>query len=73
MTLSNYPPGVTGNEIEIAGADWENETDKECPKCGEPGLWMQGYRGMQWESCGACDYVGDKEPIDVDEEDYRNG
>ncbi len=28
--LSNYPPGVTGNEYEIAGPDFEQEVDQEC-------------------------------------------
>lgn len=28
--LSNYPPGVTGNELEIAGPDWEGEIEVTC-------------------------------------------
>ncbi|MEI7890281.1 MAG: hypothetical protein WCI34_08215 [Actinomycetes bacterium] len=27
---SNYPPGVTGRELEIAGPDWEGEMDVKC-------------------------------------------
>ena len=33
MTLSNYPPGVTGNEYEIAGPDSEWEDTNYCEKC----------------------------------------
>lgn len=28
--MSNYPPGVTGAEFEIAGPDWEREENKSC-------------------------------------------
>lgn len=28
--LSNYPPGVTGRELEIAGPDWEGEIRAVC-------------------------------------------
>ena len=35
MSLSNYPPGVTGNEYAIAGPDGDGiEVDIECPECG---------------------------------------
>ena len=27
---SNYPPGVTGSEYEIAGPSWEGEVNREC-------------------------------------------
>lgn len=27
---SNYPPGVTGHELEIAGPDWEGEIERAC-------------------------------------------
>lgn len=37
MNLSNYPPGVTGNEFEIAGPDKEWEIERECPVCAETG------------------------------------
>ena len=33
MTLSNYPPGVTGNEYQIAGPDSEWEETHYCEKC----------------------------------------
>lgn len=28
--MSNYPRGVTGRELEIAGPDWEGETERSC-------------------------------------------
>jgi len=34
MTLSNYPPGVTGREYQIGGADREWTERRECPTCG---------------------------------------
>lgn len=33
MALSNYPPGVTGNEYAISGAEREWEEDRQCPHC----------------------------------------
>jgi hypothetical protein len=29
--MSNYPPGVTGNEYEISGPDWEGTLEVKCP------------------------------------------
>lgn len=34
---SNYPPGVTGNEYAIGGAQAEWEADAICPACGWEG------------------------------------
>ena len=28
--MSNYPPGVTGRELEIAGPSWEGHVDRAC-------------------------------------------
>lgn len=28
--VSNYPPGVTGRELQIAGPDWEGSVQREC-------------------------------------------
>lgn len=34
--MSNYPPGVTGNEYAIAGPDYEAEEDRDCAEeCAE--------------------------------------
>ena len=30
MGMSNYPPGVTGRELQIAGPDWEDEIEVTC-------------------------------------------
>lgn len=30
VSLSNYPPGVTGNELEIAGPDYEQDEERYC-------------------------------------------
>jgi hypothetical protein len=54
--LSNYPPGVTGNEYEIAGADFEEDLgpDEVCPQCGVAGsLTQEGYRHQVRVYCGA--------------------
>ena len=47
---SNYPPGVTGNEFEIAGPDYEQEYPTPCPKCGAEML-QQGYGYKHWVDC----------------------
>lgn len=35
--MSNYPPGVTGNEYQISGAQHEWAADETCPHCGWEG------------------------------------
>ncbi len=62
MSLSNYPPGVTGREYEIAGPDYEGDSEEICPKCGKY-LIEQGYHGGRWLVCFGCDYRRDLEPI----------
>lgn len=65
--MSNYPPGVTGNEYEIAGPDYEREIDGECPECGEDGTLMAvGYRSDHWTVCSACDHQEDRQPEEPD-------
>ena len=46
----NYPPGVTGNEFEIAGPDYEQEVDGECGN-GHTELVELAYGGRAWLSC----------------------
>lgn len=80
---SNYPPGVTGTELQIAGPDYEEERELECPNCGvEAKQMVQGYRGAEWYQCESCktvnDIVEDMEPEpDLEDDrywaDYRNG
>ena len=57
-SVSNYPPGVTGNEYEIAGPDYERELDTSCPDCGGD-LVQMGYRWDTWVVCAYCDYQAD--------------
>lgn len=63
--MSNYPPGVMGNEYEIAGPDYEKEIDDRlCPTCGSP-LMEEGYRGERWEVCSDGHEFG-LEPLEPD-------
>lgn len=65
--MSNYPPGVTGNEFEIAGPDYERESDTACPVCLEKAMscMEQGYRGERWLVC-QDGHVTDLEPPEPD-------
>jgi len=61
--MTNYPPGVTGNEYEIAGPDFEEILNERCPQCyGRDSLIAQGYRGQRWVVCVDCDYYKDRSP-----------
>jgi hypothetical protein len=66
---SNYPPGVTGREYEIAGPDTEREADGTCSHCGltGPGL-IQTYGYSEWFICDACEETTDLP--DLPEPDY---
>lgn len=48
---SNYPPGVTGREFAISGADdeWEDYPRGECFECGWSGSEKVTYQS-HWES-----------------------
>ena len=59
---SNYPPGVTGNEFQIAGPDYERESDLPCPECGAPTMEL-GYHHEHWLVCDN-DHTTDLEPLD---------
>ena len=62
---SNYPPGVTGMEFEINGADAERDRpDFECPRCGNVGGTELRYRRQTWVVCDGCD-----ETTDTDDDD----
>lgn len=56
----SYPPGITGNEYEIAGPDYGQEIEEMCPICGNK-LVQQGYRYHHWVVCSNCDYQQDIE------------
>lgn len=63
----SYPPGVTGNEYEIAGPDYEKDVEGWCPDCSENGtLFVRGYRGQLWQVCSACGYQEDLDSIEPD-------
>ena len=63
---SNYPPGVTGNEYEIAGPDYERDVDEKCPTCGLTSLVERGYRRDAWWVCLECGWTDD-----VDRDEWR--
>lgn len=53
--MSNYPPGVTGNEFEIAGPDWEDDMLVRCCDCGWAGMaTVWAYRGETYWECPEC-------------------
>lgn len=50
--MSNYPPGVTGNEYEIAGPDREFTDERDCEGCGRLStVDVIGYRWEEWWTC----------------------
>lgn len=59
--MSNYPPGCSGLEYEIAGPDSEQEgVERDCPTCETPQLGtMLGYRHEFWWVCDNCGEVDD--------------
>ena len=60
----NYPPGVTGNEFEIAGPEYEKESDIPCGKCGGQTFEL-GYRREHWIAC-SCGWTTDLEREEPD-------
>lgn len=60
--MSNYPPGVTGNELRIAGPDWDGDIERECPRCEQWVLvYASSFRGvLSWE-CPLCGNYEDEE------------
>ena len=68
---SNYPPGVTGNEFEIAGPDYERESDVRCIECDGPTM-AYGYRCDHWLICQWCECIMDDPDIpEPDPEETR--
>jgi len=67
--MSNYPPGVTGNELQIAGPAWESTESVDCPECDmsvEAEAW--GHGGIAHFTCPECEYEWE-----VSEEDMYQG
>ena len=58
--MTNYPPGVTGNEYQIAGADYERDVCHNCATCHatQDGT-EQGYGDERWFICSVCDEITD--------------
>ena len=53
--MSNYPPGVTGHELEIAGPDREMVLERECDYCEFTGdMDCYEYRGVITCTCPEC-------------------
>jgi hypothetical protein len=84
--MSNYPPGVTGNEYAIAGpdSDWEEKMDvkcenDECEKVDEPqevvvsGESYAGTNYYTWD-CPLCSHAHDfeREEEGPDPDDARD-
>lgn len=79
--MSNYPPGVSGNEFEIAGADVEIETEALCARCvlesavkeGEKvPATIYGYHGNLWAQCDQGHEIEVEDCDDApDEPDYE--
>ena len=64
--MSNYPPGVTGNEYAISGPEYERETALECEVCGHIGLVLEGHREFGERTiCPECDDITYLEPDDI--------
>lgn len=62
---SSYPPGVTGNEWQIAGPEWEGEitVTHECGFTGKVEAWGDGTI-LAWQ----CPQCGQPAETDVSEE-----
>jgi hypothetical protein len=81
--MSNYPPGVTGREYAIAGADWEKEmsvtthcTNKDCEWHNEDqdldNVLVEAYAGQLYFTwtCEACKTEHETEQAWSDYHDY---
>ena len=71
--MSNLPPGVTGNEYEIAGPDYEDEAVRYCPKCDEETEGtIEGYDRSAWFRCGVCNNTTDFQADEPDGDRQRD-
>lgn len=52
MSLSNYPPGVSGNEPMITGGE---DFEFACPTCGEELM----FNGDRWDASADCPKCGE--------------
>lgn len=52
---SNFPPGITGNEYEIAGPDWAEHSVFYCEECAaDTRQVIEGFWGSVWATCDEC-------------------
>lgn len=65
MTLSNYPPGVSGNELQISGPSREWTEVRTCPACGWEGEMAHQFH----PDYGTWAFCGNPDPIDGDVDD----
>ena len=53
--MSMYPPGVTGNEYQIAGPDWDGEEEHRCVPCDAVTTHaVASFQGSAWKTCEVC-------------------
>lgn len=64
---SNYPPGVTGNEPQIAGWD---EITVTCPECGEETL-LFGDSGFFSGDCEHCEVYFEHNEYEIQQAAYE--
>ena len=69
--MSNYPPGVTGNEPQIAGPDSERQDrdERECAQCDfNDEVTIEevryGYTTMEYWTCPECGYEHENDVTD---------
>lgn len=74
--MSNYPPGVTGNEYEISGPEREWEQIETCSICGTEGEMVHQFHRQRgaWAfctnvECSAYDEGFEISPEDLEESD----
>lgn len=69
---SNYPPGVTGNEPQIAGTESQEEI-RDCPTCEEEIAGTLTYISRtvaEWE-CAECENILEIDLMDNDDYSER--
>ena len=70
MSLSNYPPGVTGNEFAIAGPDIEQESNEYCEECQKDVDGVEyAYRDDRWFICAEGHQTDLRPYTDLHDED----
>ena len=74
--MSNYPPGVTGNEWQIAGPDAERDETRDVKECGNAECEFEGgtvegvvtFYGFEawfdWE-CPECGHSNEEDVSEV--------